>query len=108
MDEIAAGLHSNGVKYLLVARDKASSVKESVCGGLGMVVPCKLVAEDWKIGWKAKGATGDLVRGEEIVDLVRRFMDSKNVGRKEQEKSERLVDKLLEKEDHLRRTSKLS
>ncbi|KAF7120809.1 hypothetical protein RHSIM_Rhsim13G0046300 [Rhododendron simsii] len=130
MDEIAAGLHSSGVKYLLVARDKASSLKESVCGGLGMVVPwcdqlkvlchpsiggfwthcgwnstvenffaglpllafpiamdqvpiSKLVAEDWKIGWKAKGATGDLVRREEIAKLVRRFMDSENVGRKE-------------------------
>ncbi|XP_058190767.1 UDP-glycosyltransferase 87A1-like [Rhododendron vialii] len=130
MDEIIAGLLSSGVKYLLVARDKASSVKESFCGGLGMVVPwcdqlkvlchpsvggffthcgwnsivesffaglpvlafpigmdqvpiSKLVAEDWKIGWKAKGANGDLVRREEIAELVRRFMDSENVGRKE-------------------------
>ncbi|KAI8523232.1 hypothetical protein RHMOL_Rhmol13G0057300 [Rhododendron molle] len=130
MDEITAGLDNSGVKYLLVARDKASSVKESVCGGLGMVVPwcdqlkvlchpsiggffthcgwnstveslfaglpllafpitmdqvpiSKFVAEDWKIGWKAKGATSDLVRREEIAKLVQRFMDSENVGRKE-------------------------
>ncbi|KAI8523231.1 hypothetical protein RHMOL_Rhmol13G0057200 [Rhododendron molle] len=130
MDEIAAGLQSSGVKYLWVARDKALSLKESVCGGLGMVVPwcdqlkvlchpsiggfwthcgwnstvesffaglpllafpiamdqvsiSKLVAEDWKIGWKVKGANGDLVKREEITELVRRFMDSENVGRKE-------------------------
>ncbi|XP_058197463.1 UDP-glycosyltransferase 87A1-like [Rhododendron vialii] len=130
MDEIAAGLHSSGVKYLLVARDKASSLKESFCSGLGMVVPwcdqlkvlchpsvggffthcgwnstmesffaglpllafpigmdqvsiSKLVAEDWKIGWKVKGTNGDLVRREEITELVQRFMDSENVERKE-------------------------
>ncbi|KAI8523234.1 hypothetical protein RHMOL_Rhmol13G0057500 [Rhododendron molle] len=76
MNEIAAGLHSSGVKYLWVVRDKVSSVKESVCGGLGMVVP-------WCDQLKVKDANGDLVRREEITELVRRFMDSENVGRKE-------------------------
>ncbi|KAA8550622.1 hypothetical protein F0562_002306 [Nyssa sinensis] len=38
MDEIAAGLHLSGVRYLWVARGEASRLKEG-CGGSGMVVP---------------------------------------------------------------------
>ncbi|KAH7833965.1 hypothetical protein Vadar_011493 [Vaccinium darrowii] len=40
MDEIVAGLLISGMKYLLVARDKALGLKESLCGGgSGMAIP---------------------------------------------------------------------
>jgi hypothetical protein len=38
MDEFAAGLSSSGVRFLWVARDQASRLKES-CGDMGLVVP---------------------------------------------------------------------
>ena len=38
MDEIAAGLRSSGVRFLWVARDKASQLQEA-CGDGGLVVP---------------------------------------------------------------------
>lgn len=38
MDEIAAGLHDSGARYLWVAREESSRLKDA-CGDMGLVVP---------------------------------------------------------------------
>ena len=45
--------------------------------GIDQVSNSKAVVEDWKIGWRVKREEGveTLVTREEIVELVRRFMD---------------------------------
>lgn len=140
-DEIVAGLRDSGVKFLLVARDKAFALKNDVCVDIGMVVPwcdqlrvlshpsiggfwthcgwnstnesifagvpmigfpialdqpavSKIIAEDWKNGWKLKGAEWGrqcLVRREEISMLVNRFMDPENEEKKEMIKRSREI-----------------
>lgn len=39
MDEIAAGLHDSGVRFLWVARGESSSQLKEKCGGMGLVLP---------------------------------------------------------------------
>lgn len=72
-----------------------NSTTESVFAGVPMIcfpiamdqpMVCKLVVEDWKIGWQLKGAEWGrecLVRKEEICELVKRFMDPENENKKE-------------------------
>ncbi|KAL8057970.1 hypothetical protein ABFX02_04G218400 [Erythranthe guttata] len=45
----------------------------------------KHVVEDWKIGWDAKKGVGpgELLKGREICELVKRFMDLESLERKE-------------------------
>lgn len=64
-----------------------NSTSEAVFAGLPVltfpiywdqVTNSKMVVEDWKIGWKVKKGKGDeevLVRREEIMGIVKRFMD---------------------------------
>ncbi|KAL2470671.1 UDP-glycosyltransferase 87A2 [Abeliophyllum distichum] len=45
----------------------------------------KFIVEDWKTGWNVKRETrgGDLLRREEIANLIKRFMDLESTERKE-------------------------
>ena len=71
--------------------------------GIDQVSNSKADVEDWKIGWRVKREEGveTLVTREEIVELVRRFMDLESEeGWKwgeEQEKYRRFVNELLPK-----------
>lgn len=72
-----------------------SSTKEAVMAGvpvlaspilMDQVVNAKAVVEDWRIGWRVmKGEfdKGNLVKGDEIAELVKRFMDLKSLEREE-------------------------
>ncbi|XP_059660287.1 UDP-glycosyltransferase 87A1-like [Cornus florida] len=72
-----------------------NSTMESVFAGVPMLtfpmhmdqVPIsKIIVEDWRIGWrfmKREGGMENLVRREEIADLVKRFMDLESPERRE-------------------------
>ncbi|MCL7028183.1 hypothetical protein MKW94_016839 [Papaver nudicaule] len=103
MDEILAGLHDSGVRYLLISRGDTSQVDEfshssvggfwTHCGwnstlegvysGVAMLtfpiffdqIPNrKLIVDDWKVGMKVTGAE-KLVKRDEIAKIVKKFMD---------------------------------
>ncbi|KAF7816163.1 UDP-glycosyltransferase 87A1-like [Senna tora] len=127
IEEIAFGLRESGVRFLWIARQEASRLKE-ICGGdKGLVlgwcdqwkvlnhpaiggfwthcgwnstkegvfggVPfltlpiimdqgldSKMIVEDWKVGWRVKEDVriDSLVRKDEIVKLLNKFMDLEN------------------------------
>ncbi|XP_015874642.2 UDP-glycosyltransferase 87A1-like [Ziziphus jujuba] len=66
-----------------------NSIREGVFGGVPFLalplaidqgINAKIVVEDWKVGWRVKKQDIDnvgegLVKGDEIADLVKRFMD---------------------------------
>ncbi|KAK1586207.1 hypothetical protein Q3G72_000127 [Acer saccharum] len=56
----------------------------------------KQIAEDWKVGCRVKRETGSdyLVSREEILDLVKRFMDSDSDDKKEMKKRARKIQEL--------------
>ncbi|KAI6670921.1 hypothetical protein NL676_005806 [Syzygium grande] len=78
MEELAAGLHGSGVRFLWVSRDSDSWVKDGICGDRGLVVPwCDQLKmeQDWKIGWRVKKTGDKLVSRQAIAETVQRFMD---------------------------------
>ncbi|TXG74445.1 hypothetical protein EZV62_003024 [Acer yangbiense] len=83
-DEIAAGLKSSCDRFLWVARDETSRLKNS-CGDLGLIVSwcdqLKQIVENWKVGWSVREKAGDenTIRREEIAKLVQEFMDRESI-----------------------------
>uniref|UniRef100_A0A2K1Z4G7 Uncharacterized protein n=1 Tax=Populus trichocarpa TaxID=3694 RepID=A0A2K1Z4G7_POPTR len=93
LNEIVAGVHNSGVRFLGVSRGETTLFKDD-CGDMGQVVPrCdqlrvlrhpaidrKIIVEDWEIGWRVKRELGseNLVTREEIAKLVKSFMDAEN------------------------------
>ncbi|KAL8485217.1 hypothetical protein ACS0TY_027496 [Phlomoides rotata] len=147
MNEIAAGLHASGVRFLWVARRETShlqevsgdeglvvdwcdqlrvlshpsvggflshcgwnSTKEAVLAGVPMLtfpiimdqVPdAKAIVEDWKIGWRVLDGEFEeknLKKGDEIAELVKRFMDLESVERKELTRNARELQNISERE----------
>nr|GEX15470.1 UDP-glycosyltransferase 87A1-like [Tanacetum cinerariifolium] len=90
------GLKKSGVNFLWVARGDTSQLNAE-WGSNGLVVECvptltfpitgeqminsKVIVDDWKNGSKLK--SGSLIEREEIVAVVRQFMDLESVERKE-------------------------
>ncbi|KAF7816164.1 UDP-glycosyltransferase 87A1-like [Senna tora] len=127
IEEIASALRESGVRFLWVARQEASRLKE-ICGGdkglvlgwcdqwkvlnhpaiggfwshcgwnstkegvfagvpfltwpiiMDQLLDSKMIVEDWKVGWRVKEdeRIDSLVRKDEIVKLLRKFMDLEN------------------------------
>ncbi|CAN1754225.1 UDP-glycosyltransferase 87A2 [Linum perenne] len=92
-EEIVAGVVASGVRFLLVARGEAMVAAAAAAGGGGrMVVPwcdqlkvlchdsidCKAIVEDWGVGWrvrrKNRGGGEEMVKREEVAEVVKRFM----------------------------------
>ncbi|KAL4571906.1 hypothetical protein LXL04_018673 [Taraxacum kok-saghyz] len=88
-----------------------NSTKESVFSGVPMltfpitgeqVINSHVIVDDWKIGWKLK-KNESLVQREKIAVVVKSFMDSENVERKEiVENVEMLREIVVEKGDVIR------
>ncbi|KAL3611531.1 hypothetical protein D5086_002551 [Populus alba] len=95
LDEIVAGVHNSGVRFLWVSRGETTPFKDGG-GDMGLVVPwcdqlrvlchsavgdSKLIVEDWQIGWRVKREEGSeiLVTREEISKIVKSFMDAENI-----------------------------
>ncbi|KAL8162464.1 hypothetical protein V2J09_013953 [Rumex salicifolius] len=51
--------------------------------GLDQTLNSKLMVEDWGIGWRAKRNLRDLVKRDQISELLRKFLDSESDDRKE-------------------------
>ncbi|KAJ1437569.1 UDP-glucuronosyl/UDP-glucosyltransferase [Sesbania bispinosa] len=139
IDEIAAALRESKVRFLWIARNEASRLKE-ICGNMGLVlawcdqlrvlshpsiggfwshcgwnstkegifagVPfltlpitidqplnSEMIVEDWKVGWRVKEdvQVNNLVKKDEIVRLLQKFMDlDSDLGKEIRERARKL------------------
>ncbi|KAG8387284.1 hypothetical protein BUALT_Bualt02G0005400 [Buddleja alternifolia] len=80
MDDTADGLHESGVRFLWVARRGAERLQEK-CGDARKVHN----VEDWKTGCDAQRGVGhgDILRSGKFSNLIKKFMDSESIDRKE-------------------------
>ncbi|KAH7557118.1 hypothetical protein JRO89_XS11G0049900 [Xanthoceras sorbifolium] len=89
---------ANSVSYISMGtRDDSSRLKDC-CGDLGLMVPCKLIVEDWKIGWRLKKEVGaeKIVTREAIVKTIQTFMDMNTNMRKELIKRAKQVQEIFQ------------
>ncbi|KAL3850408.1 hypothetical protein ACJIZ3_012290 [Penstemon smallii] len=87
-----------------------NSIKEALLTGVPMltlpigmdqVTNAKAIVEDWRVGWRMirrEFDEGDLMRMDEIKELLLRFMDLESLERKEISRNARELQKICERE----------